>query len=233
MRVTVLLLSGCATLAALPLLAAGGAASNASTAETTAIASADAEAAGSVAGSIEVRKRIKTRGATGGGDFVLWLEPAEALPPVEGATVMVEQIKREFIPHVSVAQVGSKLVFRNSDSVDHNVLSKDDCCAMDEDLAEGADYERALGTAGVAEVICRIHPEMSAYVVVVPSPYFVKTKVEREEVDGKKVYRATYELPDVPPGEYTLHVWNKRLEGRQQQVEVVAGEQLRADHGWD
>ncbi len=46
---------------------------------------------------------------------------------------------------------------------------------------------------GVASLLCNVHPEMSGYVVVAPTPYFAVT-----DKDGN------FDIKDVPPGHYTL-----------------------------
>jgi hypothetical protein len=50
----------------------------------------------------------------------------------------------------------------------------------------------------VSYIFCNIHPEMSAVVVVVPTPYFA--------VAGKN---GEFTIPAVPPGRYMFHVWSE------------------------
>ncbi len=48
---------------------------------------------------------------------------------------------------------------------------------------------------GIYAVSCDAHPEMSAFIAVLESPYFT--------IPGED---GTYELTEVPPGEYTVVV---------------------------
>ncbi len=57
-----------------------------------------------------------------------------------------------------------------------------------------------------------MHPWMTAYIGVVPHPFFAVTGS-----DGR------YTLADVPPGRYTLEVWHERF-GRQTVQARVAGQ---------
>ena len=51
---------------------------------------------------------------------------------------------------------------------------------------------------GVSFIFCNIHPEMSAVIVVLGSPYFTTTDKAGE-----------FSITGVPPGRYMLHVWNE------------------------
>ncbi len=53
--------------------------------------------------------------------------------------------------------------------------------------------------------------EMSAYIVVLTSPYFART-----DPDG------TFRISGVPPGRHRLRCWHERLPTREQVVEVPA-----------
>jgi hypothetical protein len=64
---------------------------------------------------------------------------------------------------------------------------------------------------GVVELLCNVHLEMSAYIVVVKNPYFAQPKA-----DG------TFRIENVPPGRHRLRSWHKRLPAREQEVEVPA-----------
>ncbi len=81
-----------------------------------------------------------------------------------------------FDPHVLIAPVGAEVAFPNFDAVRHHVYS----------FASGNKFElRLFGrdetrsyrfmTAGVAAIGCNIHDRMSAFVVVVDTPYAAKT----------------------------------------------------------
>jgi len=51
---------------------------------------------------------------------------------------------------------------------------------------------------GVVPLLCNVHPEMAAYVVVSPTPYFAET----DEAGN-------YKIKDVPDGSYTVTAWHE------------------------
>ena len=53
--------------------------------------------------------------------------------------------------------------------------------------------------AGVCYIFCNIHPEMSAVVIVLDTPYY-----------GISNRRGLVDINRVPSGENTVHVWNER-----------------------
>jgi hypothetical protein len=61
--------------------------------------------------------------------------------------------------------------------------------------------------------LCRIHPEMEGFIVVLQNRYFAVS-----DRDGK------FEIKDVPPGSYTVGVWHAKLKGQPKPVVVVAGQ---------
>jgi hypothetical protein len=59
---------------------------------------------------------------------------------------------------------------------------------------------------------------MEAYVVVLQNPYFAK-------VDKA----GNYEIKNVPPGEYTLKVWNKKYKSKDKEIKIKNGETITVD----
>jgi len=59
-------------------------------------------------------------------------------------------------------------------------------------------------------VKCNVHAWMRAYIGVVAHPYFAVTKL-----DG------TFELANVPPGDYTVAVWHEKLGNQTKPVHVA------------
>ncbi len=184
------------------------------------------EALGAAKGTITIKGRVKTRGATSQRDLILYLEPkkdgarALSLSPKEHT---VNQENLNFLPHVLPITKGSSITFSNEDNVVHNVFSSSDCCTFDKDMEKGQLVTTRFDRPGVATIVCRIHPEMSLYVVVLETPYYTAATIKRTTVDGKKVYQASYELAGVAPGEYTLKAWNKRLKIPDQPISIQAG----------
>lgn len=185
---------------------------------------------GSVSGKFTALSRVKTRGDTSEKDIVVYLKPAKAqehTPP--SAPIEVLQEKLQFKPHVLPVLKGSSLSFKNADTVTHNVFAKDDCCSMDMDMPAGNDGAVKLDKSGVVSVICRLHPEMSMFIVVLDDPWFAHAELKKVKVDGKSTYTCEYSISGVPPGSYTLTFWNKKLKAAEFEITIEAGADTALD----
>lgn len=117
--------------------------------------------------------------------------------------VVVDQRKMTFIPHVVAVQQGTTVDFLNSDAVGHNVYwpSISGNKKLSHNLGTWPKGEKKpfqFNDLGTASLLCNVHPEMSGYVVVVPTPYFAVT-----DKDG------SFEIKNVPAGKYTLKTWSE------------------------
>lgn len=149
------------------------------------------------AGTLEVR--VDSAGA-GVADAVVSLHSPQAAAAVVPETASIDQRDTQFVPRVSVVQVGSPVRFPNSDNVRHQVYSFSPARRFELPLYSGkAAAPVVFGTPGVVELGCNIHDWMLAYVVVVDTPYHAIT-----DADG----HATLEAP---AGTYRLRVWHSAL----------------------
>jgi len=128
--------------------------------------------------------------------------------------VVVDQRKMAFVPHVVAVQQGTTVEFLNSDSVGHNVYWPS--ISGNKKLAhnlgtwpKGEKKPFQFNELGVASLLCNVHPEMSGYVVVTPTPYFAVT-----DKDGN------FEIKNVPAGKYTLKTWSEDGKPTTQAVDV-------------
>lgn len=137
-------------------------------------------------------------------DVVVWLTPAGEQVrrrPAPGRRFKIDQQNKTFSPHVLVVPVGSFVDFPNLDPIFHNVFSLFDGRRFDLGLYEaGTTRGVSFTRPGVCHVFCNIHPEMSAVVVAVDSPYY-----------GQSSAAGTIALADVPPGRYRMSVWHERF----------------------
>jgi plastocyanin len=160
--------------------------------------------AGNIAGRVML---IDSKDATVSkkGDFsgvVVWLEGVngEPLPVPKGARATMAQKDKTFLPHVLAVSVGTIVDFPNFDPIFHNAFSSYDGKPFDVGLyAPGKSRPVNFNQAGVVRVFCNIHASMSAVIDVLPTPYFDTSKR-----DG------TFEIKNVPPGEYRLKVFHER-----------------------
>jgi plastocyanin len=128
--------------------------------------------------------------------------------------VMIDQRKMAFLPHVVVVQQGTTVDFLNSDAVGHNVYwpSISGNKKLSHNLGtwpQGQKKSFQFNDPGAASLLCNVHPEMSGYVVVVPTPYFAVT-----DKDGN------FEIKNVPSGKYTLKTWSEDGKPITQAVDV-------------
>lgn len=156
----------------------------------------------------------RTRGTTPR-DVVVYLEgPGTHVPPSPGNTrPQLKQINQSFQPHVLGVPVGTTVDFPNGDLVYHNVFSYSKTKKFDLGYyGKGKSKQVTFDRPGLVQVFCDIHSTMSAYVLVVDSPF-----VTQPDESG------AYEFPDLPNGTYTLRVWHPDLGDRTMKVTVGDG----------
>ena len=138
-------------------------------------------------------------------EVVVWLKPLETpgeATPAEQSHKRLQLIQKDksFHPHVLVVPVGSAVDFPNRDPFFHNVFSLFDGKRFDLGLYEaGATNSVRFDRLGVSFLFCNIHPDMSAVVIAVDTPYY-----------GASDRAGKITIPDVPDGKYELHVWCER-----------------------
>jgi plastocyanin len=141
--------------------------------------------------------------------------PASA--PAERA--VLRQHRERFTPHVLPVLRGSTVDFPNDDVLFHNVFSLSR--AKEFDLGrypQGASRSVTFDRAGVVQVFCHIHSDMSAVVLVLDNPHFAVP-------DGE----GRYSIPDLPPGDYTLVAWHERIRPVTHRLHLEPGQRARVD----
>jgi plastocyanin len=132
---------------------------------------------------------------------VITLEPEPAIsPPVPAEPAVMDQFGIAFAPRLLVVRTGQPVEFRNSEDVAHNVRVRDaerDSTLFHEGTVMGDPFEYTFRRTGGYDVSCDIHPGMKAFILVVSAPYAVLA-----DDDG------SFAFADIPPGSYTLSVWN-------------------------
>ena len=137
-------------------------------------------------------------------DAVVWLtplEPSAATPPLPKSRPQLVQKHKTFIPHLLVVPVGASVEFPNRDPFFHNVFSLFDGKRFDLGLYEaGSTRSVVFNRVGISYIFCNIHPEMSAVVVALNTPFYAIS-------DGK----GNLTIPNVPSGRYEMQVWHERV----------------------
>lgn len=140
-------------------------------------------------------------------EVVLWLKPIDPppsfQPPAPGRFRMAQKNK-SFQPRLLVVPLGSTVAFPNLDPFFHNVFSQFNGKRFDLGLYEaGSTRDVRFDHEGVSYLFCNIHPEMSAVIITVSSPWYAISS-------GGSIV-----LHSVLPGMYELHVWASGANARQ------------------
>ena len=128
-------------------------------------------------------------------------------------SVLLDQTGCTFQPRVLGIRAGQFLDVKNSDNVSHNVHPKPkNNYDWNQQQSPGApDLEHKFPRADIMiPVKCTVHSWMHAFIGVVDHPYFAVTGT-----DG------AFELKNVPPGDYTLAVWQEKLGEQKQEVHLA------------
>ena len=125
--------------------------------------------------------------------------PAPAKPTV------VDQKSLLFQPHVVATMVGAIVQFQNDDKVQHNIFWPS--ISGDKKLSHnmgtwptGEERSFKFDKPGVVPLLCNVHPEMSGYIIVSPTPYYAVADASGE-----------FKIADVPDGTYTISAWHEGM----------------------
>jgi plastocyanin len=172
----------------------------------------------SLAATVDVRVQDARGGAVR--DAVVYAVPEGRTPPAGRKTAVMDQKNRMFIPHVLPVQTGTSVRFPNSDDIRHHVYSFSPAKPFQLPLYKGTPANpEVFDKAGVVTLGCNIHDQMTAFIVVVDTPYFDKTAA-----NGRASLR------DLDAGRYTLRVWypDMREEPKPQSITLTGNERLGA-----
>jgi plastocyanin len=135
--------------------------------------------------------------------------------------VTIDQKGCRFEPHVLGIRTGQTLKVTNSDPVSHNIhpVPKMNREWNQGQAPEAAPLEREFARPEImVPVKCNVHSWMRSYIGVVDHPYFAVSGA-----DG------SFELKDVPPGEYTVEAWQEKFGTQQQKVTVAPSGKTQAE----
>lgn len=179
-----------------------------------------AVAQGTVSGRVTIQER-PGEPTTDFANTVIYLVPTDSARPRlrQSPTTSIAMSGRAFVPRVRVVTPGSKVEFPNQDPFSHNVFSVAPNARFDlERYPAGQKKDFTFRRAGAFPVYCNVHPRMTAYVVVVPTPYFAQAGN-----DGR------FGITDVPPGRYQVRFWHDRAPEVVMDIEVGAQGRVGVD----
>jgi plastocyanin len=170
--------------------------------------------AGQVSGTVTVRSAPGASATT----TIVYAEPLDGAAPRRPGRYVLAQKSRTFVPTVLAVPVGSTVDFPNRDLIFHNVFSLSPPQPFDLGLYRGgAARSVTFGRPGTYRVFCNIHPEMWAFIAVVPTPYISQTDAQ-----------GSYAL-ELPPGRYRVTAMSARA--TPVSVEVSVGRSAMAVPG--
>jgi plastocyanin len=152
------------------------------------------------------------------GESVVYVEAiAGKTFPAPTEKPLIDQKGLMFNPHIVAIQQGATVEFLNSDKVAHNVfwISVSGNKKLGHNLGTWPQGEKRafkFDNPGSIPLLCNVHPEMSGYIVVSPTPYFA--------VSDKS---GTYKIENVPDGSYNVTAWHEGAKNSSKPV-TVAGE---------
>jgi plastocyanin len=159
------------------------------------VAASTAGTAGTVTGVVRTIAREGVAPATA----VVYAEPLDASAARAPRRIALGQKNKTFQPRVLAVPVGSTVEFPNNDLIFHNVFSLSGPQPFDLGLYRAGDSRsRTFDDPGTYRVFCNIHPQMTAVILVTPSPLTTMASA-----DGRFTL-------DLPPGRYRLTAVSER-----------------------
>jgi hypothetical protein len=124
----------------------------------------------------------------------------DAKKAAAGATVLFDQAKCVFEPHVLGIMAGVPVELKSSDPLNHNVNVKLKNSTFNQTIGGGQaiKYVPAAPERTPGQVVCDIHSWMTAWWMVVDHPYITVT-------DAK----GNFEIKNVPAGTQKVVVWQE------------------------
>lgn len=156
--------------------------------------------------------RTVTREGAAAAAAIVYAEPLDGPAPRRPQSFTLTQKDKTFRPQILAVPAGSTVEFPNEDSIFHNVFSLSWPQPFDLGLYRaGSTRSRTFTQPGDYRVFCNIHPQMTALILVVATPY-----VARPGPDGRFVL-------DLPPGRYRLTAVSGRAAPASGEVVAAAG----------
>jgi plastocyanin len=125
--------------------------------------------------------------------------------PAPDKHIAMDQKSLLFQPHTIVVLVGTTVDFLNGDNVQHNIFwpsvagNKKASHNMGT-WPKGEIRSFKFETPGIVPLLCNVHPEMSGFIIVVPTPYY-----------GEADASGAYKIDNIPDGSYNVTAWREGM----------------------
>ena len=160
---------------------------------------------------------VVAKGARDNRDAVVFLKGVPGTFPAPKKHTVMNQKNLQFIPHVLPILAGTTVDYLNDDDVLHNVFTpakeydKFNLGSWPKGQVRSHTFASECDLVCSPVMLCNVHPEMEAYVVVLKNPFFAVTGK-----DGK------FAIKGIPAGEYEVCVWHEKLKGASAKVKIAA-----------
>ncbi|MHB8481444.1 MAG: hypothetical protein ACYDBV_01715 [Nitrospiria bacterium] len=150
-------------------------------------------------------------------NVVLTIEDIDRGKKHDPVTVILENFKCHFVPHILAGEVGDSYEIKNSDPVLHNThLRFEGATIFNVAMPpNGKNIIKPLTKAGVINAKCDAHTFMTGAIVVAKNPYFSVT-----DKNG------AYKITDIPPGHYKLKIWHEGLAVKDKEISIKPNEKV-------
>jgi len=135
--------------------------------------------------------------------------------PAPAKPFVIDQKSLLFQPHVIAVPLGATVQFQNSDKVQHNIFwpSISGNKKMSHNMGTwpmGEERSFKFDTPGVVPLLCNVHPEMSGFIIVSPTPYYAVADAA-----------GNFKIADLPDGSYTVSAWHEGMKVQSKPVKVA------------
>lgn len=161
-----------------------------------------------------INGKIEAKGVRDARDVIVFLENVEGdfEPPAEKASIVQKNLT--FNPHVLPVLVGTTVEYPNNDNVMHNVFSPSKTKKFNlGTYGHGDSRDMTFDKSGIVTILCNVHTEMSAFIIILENPYFALTGPTGE-----------FTINNIPPGTYTIKTWHEKLEEQEQEITLSQDE---------
>lgn len=171
-------------------------------------------AAGAIASAGDISGKV----TAGKGISVVYVEAVAGKTfPAPAKPLQMDQKSLLFQPHILVAPVGSTVEFLNSDKVQHNIFwpAINGNKKLGHNMGTwptGEKRQFKFETPGIVPLLCNVHPEMSGYIIVTPTPFYAETDAS-----------GAFKIANIPDGSYTVTAWHEGYKNQSKPV-TVAGQ---------
>lgn len=165
---------------------------------------------GTLAGKVVVSKGKKDQ------NTVAYLKGITGTYPPPQKPALMDQKAKVFLPHLLSLQRGGKVQFKNNDPLNHNVhVYWGGRSMLNVSQPPNSSTDFIPPRAGEYVILCNVHTEMSAFLLVLDHPF--ATEVTSNE----------FKIDNIPAGTYSLVAVrdvNGKLQEQESEVTIKAGE---------